>query len=104
MKRRDLLKTSVAAAGLIGVVAEGDPQKPSEQTGAPPADNRPAEYLHRVQGDPFLPKPPAPATVSDLADAAGRTGQTEDCAAAGLLQHRARRTGQRELSPPAMAR
>ena len=62
MKRRDLLKTSVAAAGLIGVVAEGDPQKPSEHTVAPPADNRPAEYLRRVQGDRFLPKPPLPAT------------------------------------------
>ena len=62
MKRRDLLKTSVAAAGLIGVVAEGDPQEPSEHTVVPPADNRPAEYLRRVQGDRFLPKPPAPAT------------------------------------------
>lgn len=62
MKRRDLLKTSVAAAGLIGAAAEGDPQRPSEHTTAPPADNRPAEYLHRVQGDRFLPKPPLPAT------------------------------------------
>jgi alpha-L-fucosidase 2 len=61
MKRRDLLKTSVAAAGLMGVVAEGDPQKSSEHTGAPPADNRPAEYLRRAQGDRFLPKPPLPA-------------------------------------------
>jgi alpha-L-fucosidase 2 len=33
----------------------------SAKTGAPSADNRPAEYLHRVQGDRFLPKPPAPA-------------------------------------------
>ena len=37
-------------------------REPSEHTGAPPADNRPAEYLRRVQGDRFLPKPPAPAT------------------------------------------
>ena len=29
--------------------------------GQAPKDNRPAEYLHRAQGDPFLPKPPAPA-------------------------------------------
>ena len=64
MKRRDLLKTSVAAAGLMGAVAEGNPQQPSERTGAPPADNRPAEYLRRVQGDRFLPKPPLPATYS----------------------------------------
>ena len=69
MKRRDLLKTSAAAAGLMGsleisptpAAAESDPQKTSEQTGAQPADNRPAEYLHRVQGDSFSPKPPAPA-------------------------------------------
>ena len=69
MKRRDFLKTSAAAAGLVGslkiaptlAAAESDPQATSEPTGAPPADNRPAEYLRRVQGDPFLPKPPAPA-------------------------------------------
>src|SRR5271157_6428139 len=69
MKRRDLLKTSAAAAGLLGSLkisptlaeAESDPQKTSEQTGAPMTDNRPAEYLQRVRGDSFLPKPPAPA-------------------------------------------
>jgi len=65
MKRRDFLKTGAAAAGLAGslkiapmlAAAESEPQKPSGQTGAPPADNRPAEYLKRVQGDRFLPKP-----------------------------------------------
>ena len=65
MKRRDFLKTGAAAAGLVGslkiapmlAATEGD----SERIGTPPADNRPAEYLRRVQGDPFLPKPPAPA-------------------------------------------
>ena len=69
MKRRDFLKTSAAAAGLLGSlgtspgisVAEADPQDVSEQNGAPLADNRPPEYLHRVQGDRFLPKPPGPA-------------------------------------------
>lgn len=69
MKRRDFLKTSAAAAGLVGTLtikpalanAEGDPSKTSEQTGASLEDNRPAEYLHRVQGDRFLPKPPSPA-------------------------------------------
>ena len=60
MKRRDLLKTSVAAAGLMGAL-ETSPALDAEQTGAPPVDNRPAEYLHRVQGDRFLPKPPVPA-------------------------------------------
>ena len=69
MKRRDLLKTSAAAAGLIGsleispmpAAAQSDPPKAPGKTGAPPADNRPAEYLRRVRGDSFLPKPPAPA-------------------------------------------
>jgi len=43
--------------------AEGDPQQAaSRQAGAPPADNRPAEYLRRVRGDSFLPKLPAPAS------------------------------------------
>ncbi len=67
MKRRDLLKTS-AAAGLMAsleisptlAAAESDPPKTSAQTGVPPADNRPAEYLQRARGDAFLPKPPAP--------------------------------------------
>jgi len=64
MKRRDFLKSSAATAGLVGTLevsplfgtAESD-----AQTAAPLTDNRPAEYLHRVQGDPFLPKPPVPA-------------------------------------------
>ncbi len=63
MKRRDFLKASAAAAGLVGslkispalVAAENE----SKKAGALSADNRPAEYLHRVQGDRFLPKPPA---------------------------------------------
>jgi hypothetical protein len=38
--------------------AESESQTTS---GAPPTDNLPAEYLYRVQGDRFLPKPPAPA-------------------------------------------
>ena len=66
MKRRGFLKTSAAAAGLIGTVtvspapaaAEPEPQTTSEPTAAP-MDNRPAEYVRRVQKDPFLPKPPA---------------------------------------------
>ncbi len=69
MKRRDLLKTSAAVAGLMGsleisptrAATQSLPAKASEPTGAPPVDNRPAEYLHRVRGDSFLPKPPAPA-------------------------------------------
>ena len=66
MKRRDFLKTGAAAAGLVGTLtidpmlagAEGESQTKAEQAGARPTDNRPAEYLHRVQGDPFLPKAP----------------------------------------------
>ncbi len=69
MKRRDFLKTSAAAAGLVGTltmepafaVAESDPQSTPEQTGAPLKDNRPPDYLHRVRGDRFLPKQPEPA-------------------------------------------
>ncbi len=65
MKRRDFLKTGAVAVGAVSslkiapmlAAAESD----SSKTGAPSADNRPAEYLHRVQGDRFLPKPPVPA-------------------------------------------
>jgi alpha-L-fucosidase 2 len=62
MKRRKFVKTSAAAASLLGtleispLLAASDEESP--KTGAPSADNRPAEYLNRVQGDPFLPKPP----------------------------------------------
>ncbi|MBN1972329.1 MAG: glycoside hydrolase N-terminal domain-containing protein [Sedimentisphaerales bacterium] len=76
MKRRNFLKTSIFAAGIAGSpelleplkASENSPQKPlrtsgqtSASAGTTQADNRPAEYLHRVQGDPFLPKPPTPA-------------------------------------------
>ena len=65
MKRRDFIKTGAVAVGAVGslklapmlAAAESD----SPKSGAPSSDNRPAEYLHRVQGDPFLPKPPVPA-------------------------------------------
>jgi hypothetical protein len=60
MKRRDLLKTT-AAAGLIGSLEISPALAEAEQTGTPLTDNRPAEYLHRVRGDSFLPKLPAPA-------------------------------------------
>ena len=100
MKRRKFVKTSAAAAGLMGSL-EISPllaaaEKESPKTGAPLADNRPAEYLNRVQGDPFLPKPPAagrsyPISPMPLEE---RVRQ-EDCAAAGLLQHCPREPGQR---------
>jgi hypothetical protein len=66
MKRRDFLKTSAAAAGLVGTLTMEPacslrpkviPKRRTRSTD----DNRPAEYLHRVQADRFLPKPPAPA-------------------------------------------
>jgi len=62
MKRRNFVKTSAAAAGLLGSL-EISPllaaaEKESPKTGEPSEDNRPAEYLDRVQGDPFLPKLP----------------------------------------------
>ncbi|NMD03533.1 MAG: hypothetical protein GYA71_09705, partial [Bacteroidales bacterium] len=62
MKRRKFVKTSASAVGLVGtmeipsilVAAEQESQK----TDAIAADNRPAEYLNRVKGDPFLPEMP----------------------------------------------
>ena len=66
MKRRGFLKTSAAAAGLMGTAkvsalaaVEPEPQETPRLGGAPPPDNRPPEYVARVQKDPFLPKPPA---------------------------------------------
>ena len=74
MKRRDFLKTSAAAAGLVGslkiapmlAAAESDSPKTSGQTVTPPTDNRPADYLHRMQGEPFLPTPPVPARSYEI--------------------------------------
>jgi alpha-L-fucosidase 2 len=62
MKRRKFVKTSTVAASLLGtleispLLAAAD--KESTQPGVPPVDNRPAEYLDRVQEEPFLPGPP----------------------------------------------
>ena len=69
MKRRDFLKTSGTAAGLVGALnvssalaaAEGEPQATATRAGARPVDNRPARYMRRAQNDRFLPAPPAPA-------------------------------------------
>ena len=63
MKRRKFVKTSAAVASLVGSL-ELSPllaatQEDSKKKGAPLNDNRPAEYLNRVQEHPFLPKPPA---------------------------------------------
>ena len=80
MKRRGFLKTSAAAAGLMGTAkvaalaaVEPEPQETPRPGGAPPPDNRPPEYVARVQKDPFLPKPPAagrsyPITPMPLAE------------------------------------
>jgi hypothetical protein len=70
MKRRDFLKTGAVAVGAVGslniapmlAAAESN----SAKTGAAPTDNRPADYLHRVQGDPFLPTPPVPARSYEI--------------------------------------
>jgi alpha-L-fucosidase 2 len=70
MKRRDFLKKSVVAAGLVGTLKAIEPLTANASpaavpspipgpTNATPGDNRPAEYLRRVQEDPFLPKLPA---------------------------------------------
>ena len=62
MKRRKFVKTSAVAVGLVGSL-EMSPllaatENESIKTGTPLTDNRPAEYLNRVQADPFLPKSP----------------------------------------------
>ncbi len=66
MKRREFLKTSAAAAGLVGsltplqaLAAGENPAVIPDSPGAAPLDNRPADYLRRVQGDRFLPGPPS---------------------------------------------
>ncbi len=62
MKRRDFLKTGAATAGMVGTLSINSALAEAENDGQNPAkDNRPAEYLHRVRGDRFLPKPPVPA-------------------------------------------
>ncbi len=68
MKRRDFIKTSAVAVGLAGslktlqplTATAGESPIPTS-TGAEKGDNRPPEYLRRVQQDRFLPKPPSPA-------------------------------------------
>lgn len=62
MKRRKFVKTSTVAASLLGSLELSPllaaPEKDTLKTRVAARDNRPAEYLDRVQGDPFLPKPP----------------------------------------------
>ncbi|MCU0456454.1 MAG: glycoside hydrolase family 95 protein [Bacteroidales bacterium] len=62
MKRRKFVKTSTVAAGLLGSLELSPmlaaPAKDTLKTGTPDRDNRPEDYLDRVQGDPFLPDPP----------------------------------------------
>jgi alpha-L-fucosidase 2 len=68
MKRRKFIKTSATAAGLVGSL-ELSPlllasENESRKTDVPLPDNRPAEYLNRVQEEPFLPKPAAGRVLS----------------------------------------
>lgn len=73
MRRRDFLKKGTVAVELASspnlfpplTASESSPQKPSQlsgqnsgQTGAVQNEIRSADYLRRVQGDEFLPKPP----------------------------------------------
>ena len=70
MKRRKFLKTSVTAAGMVGymeispILAAQEKELP--KTAAPASDNRPAEYLDRVQKAPFLPQPPASGRLAPI--------------------------------------
>ena len=67
MKRRDFLKTSAAAAGLVATLPIESSLAVAENNapaGLPLNDNRPAEYLQRVRGDRFLPKAPTARSYS----------------------------------------
>ena len=62
MKRRNFLKKSIAAASIVGSAELLlNTSQTLASTGTTQADNRPAEYLRRVQKEPFIPYPPAPA-------------------------------------------
>jgi alpha-L-fucosidase 2 len=74
MKRRDFLKKSVAAAGLVGTLkvieplaASGSPSPASSPVPVPPgmtpSENRSEQYLRRAREEPFLPKPPVVVEV-----------------------------------------
>jgi hypothetical protein len=65
MKRRDFIKTGAVAVGAVGslkalqpLAARASSSTLPDATGATGGDNRPADYLKRVQGDRFLPQPP----------------------------------------------
>lgn len=64
MKRRTFVKTSAAVAGLMAsmemVPLRTSAENKPLESGSFPEDNRPAEYLERVQSGPFLPKPSLP--------------------------------------------
>ncbi|MEJ2544181.1 MAG: hypothetical protein P8Y99_08945 [Calditrichaceae bacterium] len=62
MKRRNFLKKSIAAAGIVGSAELLlNTSQTLASTGTTQTDNRPAEYLRRVQEESFIPYPPAPA-------------------------------------------
>ncbi len=62
MERRKFVKTGAAVAGLMASIKISPilaaTEKESQKKGVLLEDNRPAEYLNRVQRVPFLPKPP----------------------------------------------
>src|ERR1035437_5212133 len=64
LNRRGFIKKSAIAAGLAGSV-ETPPTlaqsggRSQQTTDTPPADNRSADYVHRVRRDELLPTPPA---------------------------------------------
>jgi alpha-L-fucosidase 2 len=67
MKRRNFIKTSAAAATLIGSFeiskSLAATKNESPKTKLPLTDNRPSEYLKRVQSVPFLPQAPVPGRL-----------------------------------------
>src|SRR5881396_3162604 len=73
MKRREFLKTGAVVAGTVGSLKISSTLPAAETNSALLGDNRPAEYLHRVQSNRFLAPPPAlartyPITPMPLAE------------------------------------
>jgi hypothetical protein len=96
MKRRDFLKKSVVAAGLVGTLkaiepltAHGNPSPAPAPVAVPPGtvptENRSADYLRRAQGEAFLPKPPVISARDQDITLMARHGIEEVSAPAGVL-------------------
>ena len=101
MKRRDFLKTGAATAGMVGTLTMEPTSAGAART--IPKRGRRRRTIARLniftapKAIHYLPKAAgARANVSRLTDAVGGTGEAKNCAAARVLQRRARRVSERE--------